>query len=155
MSAYIMTKHEILAIASFVTKKQGKIHYFEHFNIARELLKINTQSVNARYNEKIRYNNVKFYDWMINPFDFDAIAPAQRTKLIDCYLYQCSELKNYDKQAIIQELQQLRDSLSFTESDYDLATWGLDESNTPKKPREPYQAIYNRIHGFSDSHVTR
>ncbi len=155
MSCYILEKHEILAIASFVAKKQGKIHYFEHFNIAKELIKINTQSVNARYGEKKRYSNVKFYDFEVNPYDFDAIAPAQKAKLIDCYLYQCSELKNYDKQPIIKELRQFRNGLSFDSVDYDLATWGLDESNTPKKQREPYQQVYNRIMGFSDNHVTR
>ena len=155
MSAFIMSHHEILAIASFVAKKQGKIHYYQHFAIASELHKINVQSVNYRYGSKQRYSNIKFYDFEVNPFNFSAIAPAQQAKLIDCYLYQCSELKGYDKQAIIQELQQVRDGLEFDSVDYDLCEWSLSEDNTPKQVREPFQQVYNRIHGFSDSHVTR
>jgi hypothetical protein len=155
MSCYILTKHEILAIASFVAKKQGKIHYFEHFNIAKELYKVNVQSVNCRYGEKSRYSNVKFYDWEINPYDFDAINDAQKATLIDCFLYQATCKKRYAKQSIIKELTEIRNGLRFTEWNYSSTTWGLSEDNTPKRVREPYQQVYNRIHGFSDSHVTR
>jgi len=154
MSCILMSKHELLAIASIIAKKRKVNHYHELFSIASELLKINTQSVNSRYNEKTRFSNVKFYDFECNPYDFDAINEAQKAKLIDCFIYQITCKKGYRTLPIIIELQALRDLMQYDESDYDCSEWGLSEDNTPKKQRG-YYASYETIQGYSKKLVNK
>ena len=155
MSCYVMSKHETLAIASFIAKKRNEIHYYQLFSIASELFKINVQSVNSRYNRKERFSNVKFYDFEVNPYNFDAIPTSHQARLIDCYLYQIDNKEGYEKIKIIVELQKLRDELQFIESHYYVSEWGLSENNTPRKKYKSHKTYWNSINGYRDSHIMR
>jgi hypothetical protein len=150
-----VSKIEIITLSAILADFNKINNWVQMFQIAKDLHKVNVQSVNARYNEKSRYSAIKFYDFEFNGYDFKAIPDAQKAKLIDCYLYQCSCKKGYKNIQVIKDLHELRESLIFNDNDHDAAKWGIELADLPLNQRESHQDYWNRINGFGKDHVTR
>ena len=84
MSAFILSDKHFQIIADYVTFKFPNINTQ---GFADKLKKINIESVNYRYNEKIRFSKVKFN----NEFSYSDYDKFDIIKLIQCWSYQSCE----------------------------------------------------------------
>lgn len=141
MSAFIMCAESISVIASAVAGEidnhiahPGLMRWAESIGcmegrrcntrgIFDELARFNTERVNLRYPD----DNDEFVGEFI-PMDLFTVTDIQLVKLVQCFLYQCSEGDDFDKQPTYQAMQGFERDLLWkivrTLPAYEEAGWG-------------------------------